>query len=432
MDVIVAWREDRLYRGFKPMLEITERIEQKTVIVELVKELFDANLAPVKAWAARQELLAKHDRFMMGFAARLAAGKPWNFTVPYGYQRVNDHYQVEPDEAACVRKIWGWYADGVSVREIRRRLIAAGAPQGDRPRKDVWGLPRIRKLLRYETYHTGVQKVKLEGDVYELSLEPIVDAGTARRVAERRARHKVYPVGNLKYDYLALGLVYCGVCGWRMHTIARQRHLSPEGEYRCPKAFFGYPEPGCVRTVGWHKLDRLLWEKVSDFLADDERFEREVNATIESLRSQEVSAEAEVYRLREQLDTLTVERQKVIMLWRKGKISEEDMDLQMAALKVEEVDIQRVLAEQALLTGNKAQKLIEFAKQYRSEIRAGLAELQAPPKTPEDAKRHFAIKRTAVEALVERIDVMPGRTLRVTFRLDSHSERQMRNPSTGS
>jgi hypothetical protein len=90
------------------------------------------------------------------------------------------------------------------------------------------------------------------------------------------------------------------------------------------------------------------------------------------------------------------------------------------------------VAAQARLTGNKPQKLIEFASQYRSEIRAGLAVRQAPPKTPKDAKRHFAIKHTAVETLVDRIDVLPGRTLRVTFRLDSRPERQPRNSPTGS
>lgn len=414
IDVIIAWREDRLYRGFKPMSEITERIEQKIVSVELVKELFDANLAPIKAWASSQELQAKHDRLIMGIAARLAAGKPWNSTAPFGYRRVNDRYQIQPDEAACIRRIWRWYADGVSVREIRQRLIAAGASQGDRSRKEVWGLPRIRKLLRYETYHTGIQKVTLGMEVYELDLEPIIDERTAQNVAERRAKHKVYPTHDLKCDYLARGLVYCGVCGWRMHTNTRLRRQSPEGEYRCQKAFFGYSEPGCVRTMGWHKLDRLLWAELSDLLADEERFERGVTTTIERLRSQETKADIEDFRLQNQFDSLTMERQKIITLYRKGNINEADLDLQLSAIKVEEDGIQRLLAEKRL-SSNKAQQLIEFTNHYRTEIRARLAELQTPPKTSEDAKQRYAIKRSAVEALVERIDVMPGRILNITF-----------------
>ena len=74
-DVIIAWREDRLYRSFRPMLDVLDCIDDTGVDIELVKETFDKRIAPVKAWAARMELDAKHDRFMMGYAGRLAQGK---------------------------------------------------------------------------------------------------------------------------------------------------------------------------------------------------------------------------------------------------------------------------------------------------------------------------------------------------------------------
>src|SRR3990167_431292 len=65
-EVIVAWREDRLYRSYRPMLDVLECLEQTGMEIELVKETFDSKIAPVKAWAARMELDAKHDRMMMG------------------------------------------------------------------------------------------------------------------------------------------------------------------------------------------------------------------------------------------------------------------------------------------------------------------------------------------------------------------------------
>src|SRR5262249_42735551 len=78
IDVIIAWREDRLYRSYRPMLDVLDCLDKTGIDIELVKETFDKRIAPVKAWAAKMELDAKHDRMMMGTAGRLASGKPWN------------------------------------------------------------------------------------------------------------------------------------------------------------------------------------------------------------------------------------------------------------------------------------------------------------------------------------------------------------------
>lgn len=119
-----------------------------------------------------------------------------------------------------------------------------------------------------------------------------------------------------------------------------------------------------------------------------------------------------------------MERQKVITAWRKSKMTDEDYDLQIGALSIEQKGLERELAEKSLLVGDQAEKLIEFAHTYRREIRAGLAELNAKPDSPEEAKRQFALKRKAVETLVTRVEVLSDRSVRVTFSLDY----QMKNP----
>src|SRR5512135_3596879 len=48
-DVIVAWREDRLYRSMRPMLDVLDCIQETGIDIELVKETFDKRMAPVKA-----------------------------------------------------------------------------------------------------------------------------------------------------------------------------------------------------------------------------------------------------------------------------------------------------------------------------------------------------------------------------------------------
>jgi len=48
-DVIVAWREDRLYRGLRPMLAVLDLVERGCFTIDLVAETFDQRTAPIKA-----------------------------------------------------------------------------------------------------------------------------------------------------------------------------------------------------------------------------------------------------------------------------------------------------------------------------------------------------------------------------------------------
>jgi len=221
-DVILAWREDRLYRSYRSMLDVLDCLEDcentTGLTIELAKEHFDQVIAPVNAWAAKMELQAKHDRVMMGVAARFESGKVWNVSPPYGYMRSGDFFVVNDREAQWVKKIWEWYGDWEKVSEIRRRLIASGAKQKRDNTKHTWGINAIRAILLYEPHYLGTYKITWDGATYEIPIVPIIDAETARRVSERRATCKTYPAGNLKEFALAAGVVYCKACGVRLRV----------------------------------------------------------------------------------------------------------------------------------------------------------------------------------------------------------------------
>ena len=217
IDVIVAWREDRLYRGAnRAMLEVNERVKEKIVGVELAKEHYDPTVATVKAWAAGVELEAKHDRFMMGVANRLSKGKVWNAEPPYGYKRKGDYFDMNPSEAQWVEKIFEWYSEDVSVKDIRIRLIAAGAQPRRKKVKRLWHHPTLHKMLRYEPYWTGKQKIVWNEKEYKIEIPKIIDRQVAKVCNERRAKYKRYPAGNARHKTLAAGLAFCNVFLWRL------------------------------------------------------------------------------------------------------------------------------------------------------------------------------------------------------------------------
>ncbi len=67
-DIILAWREDRLYRGLRSMLIVLETIQKYKIEILLAKDTFDAKIAPVRAWAAQMELDSMKER--VGWVSR--------------------------------------------------------------------------------------------------------------------------------------------------------------------------------------------------------------------------------------------------------------------------------------------------------------------------------------------------------------------------
>ena len=55
-DVILAWREDRLYRGIRAMLIVLETIQDYKIEILLAKETFDTKIAHIRAWVVQMEL----------------------------------------------------------------------------------------------------------------------------------------------------------------------------------------------------------------------------------------------------------------------------------------------------------------------------------------------------------------------------------------
>lgn len=74
-DVIIAWREDRLYRGIRAMLTVLETVQDYKIEILLARETFDPKIAPIRAWVAQMELDGMKERMEMGVKARLKAGK---------------------------------------------------------------------------------------------------------------------------------------------------------------------------------------------------------------------------------------------------------------------------------------------------------------------------------------------------------------------
>ena len=180
-DVILAWREDRLYRGIRAMLTILETIQDYKIEIHLAKENFDPKIAPIRAWVAQMELDSMKERMEMGVKARLKAGKANTGQDRYGYIRIGGNIHIVEEEKKWVRQIFVWYIQKTPLMQIRKRLIAANAPQkgSSIPRHIQWSRSSIQAILRSaREYAYGFKTYSRAGQTFQIPVAPIIDIST--------------------------------------------------------------------------------------------------------------------------------------------------------------------------------------------------------------------------------------------------------------
>ncbi len=281
LDIIIAWREDRLYRGFRTMLEVSDCLDETDIDVELVKETFDKKMMGIKASVGKMELDWKRDRFYMGVIGRLKEKKLWCSRPVYGYDYINGYFVINQEEAGWVYKICQWFGEGVTIAEIRRRLINGAALQKGRPVKYLWSPMTIRSILKRDDYGTGIFTVKWDDVIYEINVPVILPEAIYRSVKNRFAVWKAYPAGNYINHTLTGGLVRCAACDVMMrttHTVAKNKLYK---YWRCTNYMQGIYVPGCPRIIPIERLDNEVWERVWELISKPGVFEQKLQARIE-------------------------------------------------------------------------------------------------------------------------------------------------------
>jgi hypothetical protein len=291
-----------------------------------------------------------------------------------------------------------------------------------------WHYASIQAILGNAwEYASGVKTYTRCGEAFEIPRERIIDMSTYRRVQEVRQANKNHPARRLKHDYLIGGLVYC-TCNrkWGARTKRKKRKDATEiigGDYFCSQVHKERVDPGCPRTIGAKKADAITWSKICDAIDRPELLLSEAGRYVDKLRSLTETRLVDMGRIQKELDCIIEERQWVITQARKGRITEEDMEFQLSALSLQELNLRQELTNLnenvrlSNLDGWEAQ-----AREYLSDISAGLAWLNTQPRTDDDKREQFAAKRRIVKALVDRVNIRKGddgeRDLQVVFRLD--------------
>jgi len=434
---ILAWREDRLYRGMRAMLLVLDAFQEYDFDIAFARDNFDPKMAPLKAWLAQMELDAMRERMTMGVKRRLRDGKANTGQDRYGYRRNGEVIEIVEEEAAWVKQIFEWYTQRVPMQEIRRRLIASNAPQkgSSRPRKIQWAISSIQGMLKSaKEYAFGIKIQRRNGEEFRIPVEPILNEEVYDLFLKVRAANKTYPAHNIKRDYLVRGMMYCP-CGrrWSARSTSVKKHRKKtakrSGLYFCPQQHKELVHPDCPRTIGAKKTDDYVWSKVCEVLENPEVILVSARNHVSHLLQQAETSAEERERLQIALEEIQQQRQWVITQARTGRITGRDMAAQLNDLALQETDTKRELSAYTKTTQvENLENWETLVMRYIEKVQTALQLMnETAPRTDEERHRRFKAKREIVQMLVERVEIGKDRNLKVILSLDLLS--LLRGPS---
>ena len=217
IDLVLAYKIDRLTRAPKDFYQLIEIFEQHKVTFISVTERFDTSTPSGRLLRNIMLTFAQFERELISERTRdkmLERAKKgfWNSGhTPFGYKRENKRLIIEPKEADIVKTIFETYLSTGSTAKVYKRLKADSLFNRQ-------GIPisheEIRKLLMRAVY---IGQIEYQGNIYQGLHDPIIskelfDAAKCLR-KERVKKSKVF-----NYS-LFPGLVHCKDCGSVMSAV---------------------------------------------------------------------------------------------------------------------------------------------------------------------------------------------------------------------
>jgi site-specific DNA recombinase len=341
----------------------------------------------------REELLASMR------AGKLRAAKEGRWSggkVPYGLRldavrapgRAKPIKRLVPDEAAAevILEIFTLYARGATQARIAAELNARGVPH---PTGDLWEQSTLSYILRnpvykgegswrrrYEAKNPKGTKSRYNSDPervvpYEdYKVPAVVTEELWAQCAHLRAENMRLASRNSRRVYLLRGIIRCGLCDRSMTGVSYQGKYT---YYRCTSRA-DRAAPNCaLRDVRAEELERKVWEGIERFAASPGK----VLSKIRAAMAAGPGVRRDTPDLEKMLAAKRREEERVITWARQGRITEAQLDAQLAQLRGELASLEgeRARAECSQAQVKAAREQLRDAEGFLEELTRRLCEL---------------------------------------------------------
>lgn len=413
LDILYVYDRGRISRVFAYQEIIIEEINNKGVKFVTLHDVA-AVTAEERVLQAMQGVFHEYERvkiverFRRGKMYKAKNGVLVNAQAPYGYDYISKasggeaKIVINEDEAKVVRMIYKWVGiERMSLREVRKKLYEMGI-KPKKARQDIWTNGPICRLLRNETYVTGLvyynkgeavvaknpknktkyKKVKRTSRRMRPREEwipftvPIIleEEWLFEKVQKVLEYNKKYASKNRKYDYLLTGLVFCD-CGTR--RIGDGCSSQGHHYYRCAQRIHKYPlESTCKsRGVNATLLDGLLWIKLKAFLSDPEALKNQAVRWVGVNNEQMGGTQKEREEIQNKIDGIVEEEMRYAKAYGSGALSFEQFSSLAGELKLKKQNylLRLEKSEQSsktdkMLNAGEIDKLCTYAKEVLTDM----------------------------------------------------------------
>ena len=288
LDAFIVYSPDRLSRDPLHLMILLNEFSECGVRLCFVQGISDSTpegqlLMYVQGYAAQKERIQIAERSRRGKEAVARSGRMPNGTgaglFGYDYDVVRKVRTINEEEAATVRKMFHWAAEGVSRYQIAKRLNEIGIPT---KRGCKWCSIGVQRILENRAY-TGVQFYgenryrKVSGGKRTVTPRPpgelIILDGFSPQIISQEVYDRVQEclavrqakVTKAARQYLLTGFTKCFECGRPVVGSCLQRKYR---YYHCRGAV-GIPggPPLCkARYIPADDLEDVVWRRVCDAL----------------------------------------------------------------------------------------------------------------------------------------------------------------------
>lgn len=333
--------------------------------------------ATLHAFFAAEENRKRSERVRAGKISAAQRGRKVGLG-PYGlaYDRETNAWTIDPKTAPIVREIFERVAEGESCWALAVDLNARGIPFRQPGR--VWARGRVYDLLN--SRHPVGEWVAHVATHTIVSVPAIITEELWQRAQDALVAGRKAALRKTKHVYLLEGLARCGACGGRMfvqsgvwETKGRKRYWRP-AMYICEfRKTLPTTEPRRCNAPRPHveDVDARAWRSICAEL-DDPDLPAELAADRRAIAADERDWERDAEGFRAHLARLEKVAAAVLVRFRRGAITESELDVELGGVNRERAAVRAQLA-----TAERARGATVGAQARLREATASLERMRA-------------------------------------------------------
>ncbi|MCR6095408.1 recombinase family protein [Salipaludibacillus agaradhaerens] len=334
IDIILVYRLDRLTRSVLDLYNLLQVFEKNDVSFKSATEVYDTSTAMGRLFITLVAALAQWERenlaerVKFGIEQMIDEGKKPGGHSPFGYQ-FDKHFNctIIENEAAVVKKIFTWYANGYGYRTISNNLNYLKV----KPRlAKEWNFNSVREILINDMY-IGVYRwgSKVLYDHHP----PIISKALFDSVRKRQSQ-KTTNSSRVGKNPLT-GVLKCGTCeGYPIQGYYDKR--DQKLYYRCLK---------CKRITWDKRILEPLFDEINNLITSKDYF-------ISKMKGQRKDSYEDLDRIQAEIEKIKAQKEKWYDVFEdennpipkdvlftkinKLNVKEQDLNMQLNELDVDE------------------------------------------------------------------------------------------------